>query len=282
MDIFSCKKCNYVTSRVYNLQRHDETIHKSTLKTKDNMVCPCGKSYKYKQSYTNHKNKCPIFNNKCPKQKNVQIQNVQNVQNEKFDNDSLKELLFTVLHDYKELATKAIEQPKIINNSNIKNQQNNTSFSVKNYLNNECKEAMNLSEYIDQIKISFDDLVYIKHHGIVKSFENTFVKGLREMDKTLRPIHCSDTKRGNFYIKDEDIWEKDNENEKIIDTLRKITDQQCNALNQWKKLNRDWLDNDDKQEHANIVTRKIVDIYGEQVQKHILNLLKQLNIKHNT
>jgi hypothetical protein len=255
------------------------------------VVCGCGKSYKYISRYNSHIKKCPFYK-KCPlKNENVHNDEIDiNITNELKEivntdsvniecNQTMKELLMTVLNDYKELVTKAIEQPKIINNSNIKHQQNNTSFSVKNYLNTECKGAMNLSDYVNQIKITFDDLIYMKDHGIVKSFENTFVKGLREMDKTLRPIHCSDIKRGNFYIKDEDNWEKDNENEKIIDTLRKITDQQCDVLKQWKIMNGDWLDNEIKQEHANIVTRKIVDIYGEQVQKHILNLLKQLNIK---
>jgi len=160
----------------------------------------------------------------------------------------------------------------------IQNNSQHNHFSIKTYLNNECKNAMNLSDYVNQIKLTFDDLLYMKEHGIVKVFENTFVKGLREMDANIRPIHCSDKKRCNFYVKDDDIWSKDPENQKIITALIRITDQQCDVLKQWKNLNKDWLDNDNKQEHANIITRKIVDIYGDKYKKRILNLLTYLDI----
>ena len=289
---YKCENCDYYTSRKYNLKRHNDTKHKFENKMSNTvMLCECGKKYKYKRSYKRHIKECTIY------QKNVQ--NVQNVQTntiiEKTDdfqkilmnsdnlngneNENMKDILLTVLNDYKELVSKAIEQPKVINNSqNITNQQNNTSFSIKNYLNTECKNAMNLSDYVNQIKLTFDDLMYMKDNGIVKSFENTFVKGLREMDKTLRPIHCSDIKRGNFYVKDHDTWDKEHAHEQIISTLKRITDLQCDALKQWKLMNRDWIDNDVKQECANVITRKIVDIYGDKIQKQILNLLKQLNI----
>lgn len=302
---YACNKCEYITSRSYNLKRHINTKHKFETQMSKKYRCLCGREYAYKQSYVRHTNDCEIYKGSCGTANDNktqlidldkcsnEIQNsntiinqdvseiINNYQTHKDEySNNMKELLLTVLSDYKDLVSKAIEQPKIINNSqNIKNQQNNTTFSVKNYLNTECKNAMNLSDYVNQIKLTFDDLMYMRNHGLVKSFENTFVKGLKEMDQTMRPIHCSDTKRGNFYVKDEDIWSRDAENEKIIDTLKKITDQQCDVLKQWKYINKDWLDNEIKQEHANVITRKIVDIYGEKIQHQILNLLKQLNIE---
>tara|TARA_Y100000780_G_C13693021_1_gene420307 strand:- start:4324 stop:5454 length:1131 start_codon:yes stop_codon:yes gene_type:complete len=281
-EIYKCEKCDYTTPRKYNLKRHIDTKHKFADKVSNtDFICECGKKYKYKRSYERHINECKIYK----KNKNdisiiKKTDEFQNILENKDNNGDMKDILLTVLNDYKQLVSKAIEQPKIVNNSqNITNQQNNTSFSIKNYLNTECKNAMNLSDYVNQIKLTFDDLLYMKEHGIVKSFENTFVKGLCEMDKTLRPIHCSDTKRGNFYVKDHDTWDKDNAHEQIITTLKRITDLQCDALKQWKLMNRDWLDNDVKQECANVITRKIVDIYGDKIQKQILNLLKQLNIQ---
>jgi hypothetical protein len=305
-NIYACNKCDYVTSRSYNLKRHIDKVHKFDSKVSKKMRCLCGKQYAYKQSYIRHINDCIKYQNftnthglndntidldTCSTElqhSNAIISQdvseiINNYQTHKDEySNTMKELLLTVLGDYKDLVSKAIEQPTVVNNSQtIKNQQNNNSFSIKNYLNTECKNAMNLSDYVSQIKITFDDLMYMKDHGLVKSFENTFVKGLKEMDQNMRPIHCSDVKRGNFYVKDEDTWTRDAENEKIIDTLKVITDQQCDVLKQWKLLNKDWLDNEVKQEHANIVTRKIVDIYGEKIQKQILNLLKQLNIEES-
>lgn len=303
-NVYACHKCDYVTSRKYNLKRHMTAKHKFVAQMSKKMRCMCGKKYAYKQSYTRHIKECTEYNknnnsdntksnivhlDKCStelQQSDNVISNdvseiINNYQTHKDDySNTLKDLLLNVLGDYKELVSKAIEQPKIINNSNnIKHQQNNTTFSIKNYLNTECKNAMNLTDYVNQIKLTFDDLMYMKDHGIVKSFEKTFVKGLKEMDQKMRPIHCSDIKRGNFYIKEQDIWARDAENEKIIDTLKKITDQQCDVLKQWKFINKDWLDNEIKQEHANVITRKIVDIYGEKIQHQILNLLKHLNIE---
>lgn len=276
--IFNCKYCEFNSNRKYNLKRHIDTKHKfQKFVKKTEMICKCGKKYKYERSFIRHKEECKKNKEITPNIENL----LENIENKGETSKNMKEILLSVLGDYKELVLKAIEQPKIINNSqNIKNQQNNTTFSIKNYLNTECKNAMNLSDYVSQIKFTFDDLLYMKNHGIVKSFEKTFVKGLKEMDTTVRPIHCSDVKRGNFYVKDHDIWDKDNENEQIIKTLKGITDQQCDVLKEWKRINQDWLDNDIKQEYANVVTRKIVDIYGEKIQSQILNLLKQLNIKH--
>lgn len=305
---YACEKCDYVASRSYNLKRHIVTKHKFEPQVSKKMRCLCGKKYSYKQSYLRHIKECSEYNENVAEsnelvksnsntidldncstllqQNNVEISDnvseiINNYKEHKDEYSStMKELLLTVLNDYKDLVSKAIEQPKIVHNSqNIKNQQNNTTFSIKNYLNTECKDAMNLSDYVNQIKLTFDDLMYMKDNGLVKSFENTFVKGLKEMDQTMRPIHCSDVKRGNFYIKDEDTWCRDAKNEKIINTLKRITDQQCDILKQWKLVNKDWLDNEVKQESANIITRKIVDIYGEKIQKQILNLLKQLNIE---
>lgn len=291
--IYKCKLCNYTCKRKNDYLKHCSTQKHTDMeyfnkykhnpdklneyherKNKLDFVCECGRKYKYKSGLSRHKLKCN-FDYSDSKQDNSIM--------DKNTSDKITDLVSLVkdlIHENKSIQDKLVEVTNEKPTQMIIQQNNNqhNHFSVKAYLNNECKNAMNLSDYVNQIKVTFDDLTYMKEHGIVKVFENTFVKGLREMAQNERPIHCSDKKRGNFYIKDDDTWMKDPENERIIDALKKITNQQCAALKQWKTLNKDWLDNEYKQEHANIVTRKIVDIYGDKNQKKILNLLTNLEI----
>lgn len=310
-----CSTQKHLDMVYFNKYKHNPDKLKQYHETKQEhrFICECGRKYKYNSGLSRHKLNCK-FNNSIYHHDDNRVENeihptthntntTSHIPNQSSVNDTMPDtmneirkqntteenisclvsLVRDLIQENKSIQEKLVEvssqksQPMII-------QQNNSQhnhFSIKAYLNTECKNAMNLSEYVDQIKVTFDDLTYMKEHGIVKVFENTFVKGLREMAITERPIHCSDKKRGNFYVKDDDTWSKDPENEKIIDALKRITDQQCGVLKQWKNINKDWLDNEYKQEHANIITRKIVDIYGDKYQKKILNLLTQLEILKN-
>lgn len=284
---YICELCNYRSKRKNDYikhcssQRHIDNDffkrHKEQpelikqYKEKKNIykyICECGKKYKYRSGLCRHKIKCEY---------NKEIEIVKKNENTNENIDSLVNMVKDLIQENKVIQGKLVEisnQPK----SMIIQQNNNNHFSIKAYLNTECKNAMNLSEYVNQIKVTFDDLLYMKDHGIVKVFENTFVKGLREMDEKKRPIHCSDKKRCNFYIKDEDTWIKDMQNEKIIEALKRITDQQYDILQKWKELNRDWLDNEVKQEQTNRITTRLVDIYGDKYQSKIINLLTYLEI----
>lgn len=301
---YKCMLCNYKCNRkndylkhcstqkhldmeYFNKYKHDPEKLKKYHEGKNvlQFVCDCGRKYKYNSGLSRHKMNCKFinFDNKSASSNTQQNNDIVISNNNENTNENISDLVSLVrelIQENKTIQEKLIDATNHHKPSMIIQQNNNqhNHFSVKAYLNNECKNAMNLSDYVDQIKITFDDLLYMKEHGVVKVFENTFVKGLREMSETERPIHCSDKKRGNFYVKDDDKWMKDPENERIINALKKITDQQCDVLKQWKNLNKDWLDNEKKQEHANVVTRKIVDIYGDKNQKKILNLLSHLEI----
>lgn len=288
---YSCKRKNdylkhcstqkHIDMEFYDKYKHNPEKLKKYQDKKEThkFICKCGNKYKYNSGLCRHKQKCKLIqceytDNNETKHNNINL----DISSEKIID--LVSLVKDLIQENKSIQDKLVEvsqrqKPMII-------QQNNNHFSIKAYLNNECKNAMNLSDYVQQIKVTFDDLLYMKEHGIVKVFENTFVKGLREMDETERPIHCSDRKRGNFYVKDQDMWMKDPENEKIITALKMITDQQCSVLKEWRNLNSDWLDNECKQEQTNIITRKIVDIYGEKNQHKILNLLTHLEINKKT
>ena len=121
---------------------------------------------------------------------------------------------------------------QIINYNNCGNKK----MTINVFLNEKCKGAMNLTEFVENLKISLQDLEYTQEHGYVKGISNIFTRHLTDLKPTERPIHCCDKKRLQFYVKTEDKWEKDEKNTKIDKSIQDIT------VKQIKKL-RDWEDN---------------------------------------
>ena len=117
----------------------------------------------------------------------------------------------------------------------------NQKMSINVYLNEYCKNAMNLTDFLKELTVSLDDLQYTKEHGYVKGISNIFMKQLKDLKPTERPIHCSDTKRLQFYIKDENKWEKDKSHEKIDESIQDITIKQIKHIREWEKENPNYL-----------------------------------------
>jgi hypothetical protein len=105
---------------------------------------------------------------------------------------------------------------------------------------------MNLTDFVDNIKVSLEDLEYTNQHGYAKGISNIFTKHLTDMAVTERPIHCSDKKRLQFYIKDSDEWKKDEKHENIDITIDEISRKQFFHIKEWEKQNPDYLTNDEK------------------------------------
>ena len=159
-------------------------------------------------------------------EKNEELQQIICNQNEK-------------LYEQNEKLIELAKQPKTI----IK-KQNNT-FNLDNFLNIQCKDAMNLSDFMETIQLTFSDLIYLGNNGFEKSIQNTFVKQLRDLDQTKRPIHCTDKKRKILYVKDDDKWEKDSNHNKISSAIQKMNQKQLSAFSQHSKQRpENYLDND--------------------------------------
>ena len=123
---------------------------------------------------------------------------------------------------------------------------NNNKISINIFLNEKCKDAMNLTDFVNNIKISLEDLQYTNQHGYVKGISNIFQKNLTDLKATERPIHCSDTKRLQFYIKEEDKWEKDTSHHKINDGINKIGRKQILQIKEWEKQHPNFLDHEEQ------------------------------------
>jgi hypothetical protein len=129
--------------------------------------------------------------------------------------------------------------------NNIVNNTNN--FNLNIFLNEKCKDALNISDFIRSLKITLDDLMYTKNKGLVEGITNVMIKGLRQLDIYKRPIHCTDTKRETMYIKDCEKWEKDDNHDKIKNTILKIANKERNMISVWVDENPDWFDTEASQ-----------------------------------
>ena len=147
-----------------------------------------------------------------------------------------------------EIKLAEINQGKIVNQTINNTNNTNNNMTINLFINEHCKNAMNLTDFVENVKISLADLEYTSQHGYAKGISNIFIKQLQDIPVTERPIHCSDKKRMQFYVKEEDEWKKDEKQEKVTDAIGKISKKQFFHIKEWEKQNPDYLTNDKKRE----------------------------------
>ena len=219
---YECKKCDFSTSNRKDYNRHLTTrkhqrITKNNKKTQ-NFSCECGKVYKFRSGLSKHKKTC-----------NLNL-------------DSTIDIFQKVLEQQQDLQEK-MNQVAINSSGNVINYNTNTNnkMTINVFLNEKCKDAMNLTDFIKSLEVSLEDLQYSKEHGYAKGISNIFVKHLQDMPPTERPFHCSDKKRMQFYVKDEDKWEKDNQHEKIDSSISNIQLKQIKKIKEWEQEHPNYL-----------------------------------------
>ncbi len=241
-----CIKCNYSTNskKDYNkhclTKKHKKSRNKEKIPVIVDFSCPnCGKTYKYNSGLSRHKKKC------------IPVQ-LYNVENDNDDNElslkdnkkssSEKSILTDLFQEQQKQMNETINLLKesIKTNANmipkIGNKNCNNTISINVFLNKECKNAMNLTDFIEQLQVSLEDLDYSKNNGFIAGVTNIFTKQLKDMDPKDRPIHCSDTKRLQFYVKDDNKWARDDNSNKIDQTISNIKLKQTYKLTEWEKL----------------------------------------------
>lgn len=277
---YYCKKCNYSSKN-----RNDFTKHCKTLKHKKSIFkCDgCDKQYKFTSGLSRHILKCPLYKEYEYAQNNIEeveeIEEKNEVYNFECGNNDMKDLINIIkkqqqqLNESHKMMEKVITEtvPKIGNN-------NNNNISINVYLNENCKNAMNLTDFVEQINVSLEDLMYTQQHGHTEGLANIFTKQLKDMNPTERPIHCSDSKRLQFYIKDDDTWSKDEQHLKIDKTINDVKMKQMKKLKQWEDLHSDYLTNEKLLDEWQLMVREIIG-HGDNEkdkEKNMMNIKKQL------
>ena len=210
----------------------------------------CYKTYTARNSLWYHEKKC-----------SNQAINL-NETNTVIENDvNLKELFKLQLNENKELKDMILEQSKLmmeickektcnttsINNITNTNNSHNKSFNLNFFLNETCKDAMNMSEFIESVKIQLSDLENVGKLGFVDGISNIIIKNLQALDVEKRPVHCCDAKRETMYIKDQDKWEKDDhELKQMRELVRYVRDKNISMVNTWRDLYPECVKSDSK------------------------------------
>jgi len=228
---FSCAKCDYTTSKksLYDKHLSTQKHSKETEETKKVkkvatplFICDCGIKYKCRQSLWRHKKKC-----KATTQKNEIIIN-------KDANET--KILSNIVVDLVKQNQELIDLMKNnIGHNTIHNNSHNKTFNLQIFLNETCKDAMNIMDFVNSMEIELDDLEKVGELGYVNGMTNIILKNLKALDVTKRPLHCTDAKREIMYIKDKDKWEKETENkDKMKLALKYIMHKNAKMLNVFK------------------------------------------------
>ena len=287
-----CKQSNFVshvsTSKHQNGMKRYKMIQNDTKKMPKNadetFTCECGKTYKYHSGLWRHQSQ-----NKCC---NLNINTLDDSINDS-DSNVLANLVLEVVKQNKELTSqnqdltnKLFEICKngTTNNTMINNNSNNKTFNLNVFLNEQCKDAMNIMDFVESVKIQLSDLESVGKLGFVEGISSIIVKNLKAMDIHKRPVHCSDSKREVMYIKDEDKWEKENEDKnKLRKAIKHIAQKNSKMIPEFKSKYPDCVHSDSiKSDQYNKLVIEAMggrgDNDSEKEDKIIKKLAKELLI----
>jgi len=294
---FCCEKCDYITSSKYNYERHisshkhkrihfglsgveifEQNEQNEQNHNKKEFKCVCGNTYKFSQGLSKHKKKCSWTNDK----------------NDSYNNGgeikTLTNLVLEVVKQNQELTNKIVEMSGNMNNNTLINNHsnnNNNTFNLNMFLNETCKDAMNITDFVDSLQLQLSDLEDIGKLGFVEGISNIIVKNLKALDVHKRPVHCADKKREVIYIKDEDKWEKDNdEKQRLRKAIKNVAYKNEKLLPKYKELHPGCNYSDSK--YSDHYSKLVIEAMGgsgnndiEKQDKIIRNIAKEVVI-HKT
>jgi len=281
---FFCESCDYKCSKRYSWDRHlltlkhQESTNSNNLGAKGPLTAyeceNCGKEYSERTGLWRHKN-----SGKClPKENN----------NNMID----KEFILSVMKQNNELHNIIIELSKeksIVTNNNITGNTTNShnkAFNLNFFLNETCKDAMNIGDFVDSLKLQLSDLEKVGEAGYIEGISSIIVKNLKELDITKRPVHCTDKKRETMYIKDNNIWEKDEDKTKMHKLIKRVVFKNANMFSKFREIHPDCLNYHSKfSDQYNKIIYESMGGKGdndfEKNEKIIKNVLKQVTIDKN-
>ena len=285
---FICEFCDFKCSKISNYNKHlltpkHQILQNTTKKMpKDpQFICDCNKAYKHHSSLWNHQKKC--------------FQTA--VKKDKEEKNITPELIINIIQQNQEFKDLLVEQNKIIfemsKNNNTTNINNNTcnshnkTFNLQFFLNETCKNAMNIMDFVDSIKIQLTDIESIGELGFVNGISKLIIKNLKALDENMRPVHCSDQKRESLYVKDANVWEKeDSDNKKMKKAIKYVAHKNICALSLWKAKYPEYNNSDSKRsDQYNYITMEAMGGAGnndeEKANKIVKKISKEVIINKN-
>jgi hypothetical protein len=253
---YVCTICHYKCSKKFNWERHILTS-KHINATKINKVSTnneqkeqkqivkhlceyCNKEYNDRTGLWRHKKKCNIEE----KNMNTILNPDQSKTTQEIE--ELKEFMKYLMKENSEMKNMMIDVIKNgTSNTSITNITNNNShnksFNLNLFLNETCKNAMNITDFVNSLQLQLSDLENVGEVGYIEGISNIIIKKLNALDVTERPVHCTDKKRETMYIKDEDKWEKEDDNKtKLHKMVRKVSNKNIDLISNFKELHPDW------------------------------------------
>jgi len=280
---FYCENCDIGCSKKSEWDRHISTRkHQNNvgyLQKAPFYECPCGKSYKHRQSLFTHKQKCRGIDNETviEKEEQPEIKHTQ----PSITND----MILTLIEQNKELQKQLIEMSKqtnVVNNNTTNNTMNN-QFNLNVFLNEDCKDALNIADFVNSLKLTVNDLEQTGKLGFTQGITRIFVQALKQLDVNMRPLHCTDIKRETVYIKDQDSWEKeDAEKTKLRNVIKQLARKNLKVLPEWQQENPEYrfLDTPENKKFMEISISSLGSEYEDEQDKMddkiIRNVLKEV------
>ena len=276
---YCCENCDYYTDRKSNLVNHlGSAKHlniaignnfKQKLSKKTYICDNCNNEYKTSSGLWKHKNNCYKTN----------------------ESTELKiktDLVIKLIEQNQELQQTLIEQNKTMmglaekagNNINF---NNNKTFNLNVFLNETCKDAINLTDFVNQIQVSIKDLEETGTIGYAEGISKVFIKNLNDIDYNMRPIHCSDSKRETLYIKENNEWNKDTDDKvNLTKAIKQVANKNIKQISEWQKLNPEYNNPDSKQndKYMKIILNSMSGSTKEESDKNYEKIAK--NIARNT
>ena len=285
---FLCKKCDYECCKQSDYDKHLLTLkHKKDdigdisddIKLAVQFFCKCGKEYKHRQGLWKHRKKCQcnIMNGSFENQN-------ENIKPDQSNKDNLIEYLIKENAEFKTLIMELIKKDNIsnISNNTVSNNtinSNNKTFNLQFFLNEQCKDALNIGEFVDSIKVQLTDLENTGRIGYVEGVSKILIKNLNELDVVKRPIHCSDLKREILYIKNDNKWLKENDDKLVIKkAIKDVANKNIRQITEWTSLNPDCKQSDSKKnnQYLNIVMNSMSGGSNEEQNSNIEKIIKNI------
>ena len=289
---YECSCCDYTTSKKYDYEKHlatdkhrinnlatDGNNSATKMSQIDQLVCnKCNKTYKCRTGLWRHKNKgnCDLDEDGVGDGVDDEYDIIKSKKNE--------ELITYLIKENAEFKQLLIEQNKQMielcktagNNNNNNTNSHNKSFNLQFFLNETCKDALNISDFVKSIKPSLEDLEATGRLGYVEGVSNIILKNLNTLDSTRRPIHCTDIKREVLYVKDNDEWIKELEEKPVLTkAIKVIANENIKNISEWRTSNPGCTASDSRKNdmYLKIVSNAMSGSSSEEACKNIHKII---------